>query len=171
MKDHPMHGRLNDTHRQHFYTQEDYERSRELKGREKRTTLSRLIDLMKDALPEIEEDQKRETMKKLVDDITNSSIRYIDTRISLVMASGSRNKNAIIEADRARRAAHIRLTDTIRIACRNFVKEVEDWRIEDDMSPIVGASDNRTTREAVANAAIDMVWEMLHAEEASKRGY
>ncbi len=156
---------LSEAHREHFYTKEDYERSRELRGEEKKTTLGRMIDLMTTSLDDIEDEERREKFRTLVDDITASAVRYIDARISHIRSADSKMKSAIMDADRARRAAHLRLVDSIRIASRNFVKEIDGWGLEEDMGHLVGDSENYEIRERVAQAAIDLIWEMLNEEE------
>lgn len=166
---HPLEGQLGEYHRIHFYKNErrgvESERG---EGKRYDTRLSRLTKQLNDALEHIPE-EKRAVFEKMVDEITRSSLSYIDARIKLINASKSKDKLAIGEADRARRFSHIRLVDSIRIACRNFASILENWTIEKDIAQLVGDSENSIIRDAVAEAAIDFVWELLDKEDAMSR--
>ena len=74
-----------------------------------------------------------------------------------------------MEADRARRFAHIRLVDSIMIACRNFASTAEGWTVEKDIAQLVGSGDDDRVRDVVAAAAIDFVWQLLDQEESQSR--
>lgn len=166
---HPLEGQLGEYHRIHFYENEgrgvESERG---EGKIYDTRLSRLSKQLNDSLESVPP-EKREIFKKMVDEITRSSLAYIDSRIGLIKASKSQDKLAIQEADRARRFAHIRLVDSIRIACRNFASNVEGWMVDKDIAELVGDSDDPRLRDAVAAAAIDFVWELLDKEDAMSR--
>ncbi|MBI4257139.1 hypothetical protein HY626_03745 [Candidatus Uhrbacteria bacterium] len=168
---HPLEGSITETHREHFFTKEDYQRSRELRGEKEVTKFTRLINLMKETLEKIEDPKIRETISDLVNEITRSALRYIDARINLVRVAGqeSKDKEAIMSADRSRRTAHIRLVDSIRIACRNLIQQVENFQVPDDIADLVGEFQDTHVKEQVAQAAIDLVWEMLNEEEDATR--
>lgn len=164
---HPLEGRLSEQHREHFYTKEEYERSRELRGEKRETKLKRLIDSLKRGLPEVEDEELREKISGLIEDITKSALRYINARIELVRTADQsyKDKEAIMSADRSRRSAHLRLVDSIRIACRNITQNVEGFQLEADVADLIGDSADEHVRDRVTQAAIDLVWELLNREE------
>lgn len=168
---HPLAGLISEHHREHFYTQEEYERSRELRGERAATKLTRMVNLMKETLPKVADAELRGKLSGLVDEITRSSLRYIDERIELVKVANQpyRDNEAIMSVDRSRRSAHVRLVDAIRIACRNFVQNVEGFHVDEDMTDLIGDSTNADVRDRVAHAAIDLVWELLNQEEDAAR--
>lgn len=166
---HPLEGQLGEYHRIHFYENEGREAESERgEGKIYDTRLSRLTKQLSDALENVPPD-KREAFNKMIVAITSASLSYIDSRIGLIKASKSQDTLAIAEADRARRFAHIRLVDSIRIACRNFVSSVEGWTVDKDIAELVGDSENAHIRDVVAAAAIDFVWELLDKEDAMSR--
>ncbi len=166
---HPLEGQLGEYHRIHFYENEGRGAESERgEGKIYDTRLSRLTKQMSDSLESIPA-ERREVFKNLVDDITRSSLKYIDSRIGLISASKSQDKQAIMEADRARRFAHIRLVDSIMIACRNFASTAEGWIVEADVAQLVGSGDDARVRDTVAAAAIDFVWQLLDQEKAISR--
>ncbi|MBI5793586.1 hypothetical protein HZA87_00660 [Candidatus Uhrbacteria bacterium] len=166
---HPMEGQIGEHHRIHFYENEGRgSESERGEGKIYDTRLSRLTKQLSDSLEQIPV-EKREVFKQLIDAITRSSLSYIDSRIGLINASKSGNKDAIMEADRARRVSHIRLVDSIRIACRNFATNIEGWTIEKDVAEIVGSGDDSRIRDMVAEAAIDFVWQLLDEEDTKSR--
>lgn len=164
---HPLEGLLSEKHREHFYTKEEYDRSRELRGEKGETKLKRLIDSLKESLPEVEDEGLREKLSELIDDITKSALRYINARIELVRTSDQayKDKDAIMSADRSRRSTHLRLVDSIRIACRNMIQNVEGFQLETDVADLIGDSEDERVRDRVSHAAIDLVWELLNREE------
>ena len=166
---HPLEGQIGEYHRIHFYENEGRGAEAERgEGKIYDTRLSRLTKQMNDSLESIAA-EKREVFKKMVDDITRASLKYIDSRIGLLNASKSQDKQAIMDADRARRFAHIRLVDSIMIACRNFASTAEGWMMEADVAQLVGNSEDPRVRDTVAAAAIDFVWQLLDQEEAISR--
>lgn len=99
---HPLEGQLSEYQRIHFYENEGRGTESERgEGKIYDTRLSRLTKQLNDALEHVPE-EKREVFKKMVDEITRSSLSYIDARIKLINASKSKDKLAIGEADRAR---------------------------------------------------------------------
>lgn len=164
---HPLAGLLSEKHRKHFYTKEEYERSRELRGEKEGTKLKRLIVSLKESLPEVEDEKLREKLSGLIEDITKSTLRYINARIELVRTADQtyKDKEAITSADRSRRSAHLRLVDSIRIAYRNIVQNVDGFKLETDVADLIGDSADERVRDRVAHAAIDLVWELLNREE------
>lgn len=166
---HPLEGQIGEPHRTHFYQNEKRGHESERgEGKYYDTRLSRLIQKMNDTLEHIPE-RKREIFKKMVDAISRASLSYIDSRIGLIKASQSQDKQLKMEADRARRFAHLRLVDSIRIACRNLASNVEGWTVDTDVAELVGESENPRVRDVVAAAAIDFVWELLDKEDALRR--
>ncbi len=166
---HPLEGQLGEYHRIHFYENEGRGAESERgEGKIYDTRLSRLTKNMNDSLENIPQ-EKREVFKKMVDGITSASLSYIDSRIGLINASKSQDKERIMEADRARRFAHLRLVDSIRITCRNFVSNIEGWTVDKDIAELVGDSDDPRVRDVVAAAAIDFVWELLDKEDVMSR--
>lgn len=163
----PLEGLISEKHREHFYTKEEYERSRELRGEKGETILNRLIHSLKECLPKVEDEALREKLSGLIEDITKSALRYIDARIELVRTADQayKDKEAITSADRSRRSAHLRLVDSIRIACRNMIQNVEGFQLEADLAVLVGDTADELVRDRVAHAAIDLVWELLNREE------
>lgn len=164
---HPLDGLLSEKHREHFYTKEEYERSRELRGEKEGTKLKRLITSLKEELSKVEDEELREKLSGLIEDITKSALRYINARIELARTADQTYKDneAITSADRSRRAAHLRLVDSIRIACRNITQNVEGFQLETDVTDLIGDSADERVRDRVARAAIDLVWELLNREE------
>lgn len=163
----PLEGLISEKHREHFYTKEEYHRSRELRGEKGETILNRLIHSLKECLPKVEDEALREKLSGLIEDITKSALRYIDARIELVRTADQahKDKEAIMSADQSRRSAHLRLVDSIRIACRNIVQNVEGFQLETDVADLIGDAEDEHVRDRVAHAAIDLVWELLNREE------
>jgi hypothetical protein len=165
----PVSDQIQDLHREHFYEVEERGPEAERgEGRIYDTKMSRLMDLMTESLPDVPE-QKREQFEGLIQEIHDSTFSYIEARVAHIKAAKTGDQGAIMTSDRSRRAAHIRLTDAIAIASRNFVKEVEGWQVAEDMVSIVGSSQDEQVRARVARSAIDYIWQILDEEEAKAR--
>lgn len=165
--------------RGHFWTEEERRHAPEVQegeGREYTTALDTLVEYLGHLDLSADRVSKLEPLRQAIED---SALRYVTTRVEFSRAAQQREQPSLSayqslmeSADRSRNFAHNRLVDSIQIAVRNYFKAAQDegipWEIPEISKDLLTGSEP-ATREAIANGAIDFVWQILDDEEAEER--
>jgi hypothetical protein len=163
---------ITDVHREHFWGEgEKPERGEAIRERGEPAVLRKLVDHLNAAAENVGDEAKRERIRGLIAEIPRCAIRYIDTRIQMWIVDHEPNRSNVASeaASKTRSLAHTRLVDSIRIAVRNTVESADGFALDRQTAELVGDSDDLALRARVADAAVDLVWDMLNAEEENER--
>ncbi len=145
------------------------------------TLMSGLLADLIDRVSCVEDEKRRDVLKKTVQAVESGMFRYIMTRIELAAVRATKNSEAssygrmdegtrqsFMDADASRRRAHIALVDSINVAVRNIFKDSEE-PLPEEFHGLVGDSADESVRERVAVAAIDYVYKVLDEEGWNQR--
>ena len=153
----------------HFQKRHERPLSQETENRNHPVIFETLLSYLRVEIGEMEE-TKKEKMEHLVQEMEQAAFRYIESRVEFLKQTMTNGKSErredlkIIEnVDRNRRLAHIRLVDSVRIACRNVVQET-GISLPEKFSLLIGSGEDYATRERVARAVIDYTWKLLEQD-------
>ena len=130
------------------------------------TKMSRFLDHLEERLEEIDKSEY-DKYKRLVDQVHEKAMAYLGSRMRFNEQSnymkgvhvGESDRREMERVDRARRAAHNALVDSITIAARNLYQKTKDMGpMPKEFNDLLGG---QTTREQIADAAIAYAYKLL----------